>query len=521
MQIDIKWPARDIWSLFVGGLFLASVLIPSSRELHILYIRLIFGLNGNTVVQGQPSGCFIYTVPNVDFASDYSGHLRRRAPNSADDFGLATLLGENQALQFPRAYAWTNHTLMNWGAVRLTWAAVYQMETAESTNQIVSASVAKASLQIAKEVVRESGAREPTNGVWSLAEADIHFAEQNKNSAFTALAHAASNRHWKVDTITPQKYLSKSAEFAGLSELDAAIRSSWGASRYAMRGLEGQLLRQIDNQMTEAISNRLGSNFAKWFGILVELRQAFLQSEDPQLINAFQHYRPSDELIAAMSGELRRQLPEGFFALGRSETPYEVKKRFRTEVFDAYLTNKAPIELAWRFLGQRDVAATRQGLSWSISANPPGWLGANLGGYLGLLTGGAFLIAGTLQLAFVFLRKRLRGWQDWLQRWPFSILAMVAVAGAAWLMFRVLDALGSRSVVGFPIETRSADHTLGMWAASILLPSFWFGALFADQKSRPSPAFVLLILAAIYCATVMATGISRSLVAEALLTGNF
>jgi hypothetical protein len=46
-----------------------SLLDPDVRELHILTFRLLFHLQGDTWVQGQPGGCDVYPVPNVQISA--------------------------------------------------------------------------------------------------------------------------------------------------------------------------------------------------------------------------------------------------------------------------------------------------------------------------------------------------------------------------------------------------------------------------------------------------------------------
>ena len=48
-------------------LFIAPLWLPSVREAHVLCLRWLLHLKGDTYVQGNPPGRVVYTVPNVQF----------------------------------------------------------------------------------------------------------------------------------------------------------------------------------------------------------------------------------------------------------------------------------------------------------------------------------------------------------------------------------------------------------------------------------------------------------------------
>ena len=53
-------------------------------------VRLLFHIkDANTFVQGQPRGCVIYVVPNVQFRDQYLRRLRADAATSPDAYLLA------------------------------------------------------------------------------------------------------------------------------------------------------------------------------------------------------------------------------------------------------------------------------------------------------------------------------------------------------------------------------------------------------------------------------------------------
>lgn len=81
----------------------ASLLIPESREFQVLTFRLLLRLPGiRTVVQGQPAGCVVHIVPNVQFTERFRQQCAANAAVSPDDFLLARHY-DHRVREFPAA----------------------------------------------------------------------------------------------------------------------------------------------------------------------------------------------------------------------------------------------------------------------------------------------------------------------------------------------------------------------------------------------------------------------------------
>src|SRR5688572_4203394 len=87
----------------------ATLWFPSTREAHSLCLRLLLRLKGNTFVQGQSSGCIIYTIPRIEFTPQRVEAIRNHSKDSIDAYALAAVTGDYARLESPAAdSSWTN-----------------------------------------------------------------------------------------------------------------------------------------------------------------------------------------------------------------------------------------------------------------------------------------------------------------------------------------------------------------------------------------------------------------------------
>ena len=187
----MRWIRQKLPSLLLVALISISFFMPSAREAHVLCFRLLFHLNGKTFVQGQPSGCVLYIIPNVQFSKGYQEEMRQRSKRSPDDFILAMATGTWRDLKPPSAVVWTNHLLLEWGALTYAWSQSEQQSPAGRTNDDVARHVNSSSLNTAGEVIRLAQAVDGTNGALWLAEALVNFQGQQDEAALASLSGSA------------------------------------------------------------------------------------------------------------------------------------------------------------------------------------------------------------------------------------------------------------------------------------------------------------------------------------------
>ena len=108
-----------LWvSLFVL-LLIASLLSSSGREVNYLNARLVFHLNGKTIISGQPPGCRIIEVPTVILSREYKDACLRDAATSPDAFIFAAAM-KLKPKSLPPLAMWRGHPGLDWAAIHVS-----------------------------------------------------------------------------------------------------------------------------------------------------------------------------------------------------------------------------------------------------------------------------------------------------------------------------------------------------------------------------------------------------------------
>jgi len=339
--------------LLLAVFFIVSLVVPATREAHLLCIRLLLPLKGRTFVQGQPPGCIVYTIPNVQFTERHRQELRRNSSRSPDEFVLATAAGSFFELQPPPAATWTNHSLLEWGAIRCAW--VYGSQELQ-TNQIGGIPTREglmAALRTTREIIRTAQGVYPTNGALWIAEALLDFREEADAAALDALRLAAGKGRWHAGTRDAFLHIFGLLEDAGLSKLDAAGEASDQMPDYFALGVQRRIEREIQRLMAEALNQTNDQRFFELLGLVVDLRKPDWVDRDATLQNRFRSSYAGDDLVNAMAKRMGREpLPE------ISSTNFAARSALRQEIFRDYLDRQAEQQTASRFLGQMDTFTT-------------------------------------------------------------------------------------------------------------------------------------------------------------------
>ncbi len=330
--------------LVIAALLFASLWFPSTREAHVLCFRLLLHLRGNTFVQGQPPGCVIQTIPNVEFTEKYKTELRKRSKDSLDSFAIASAAGDFSQLEPPALdSSWTNHTLLEWAAFRMTsWMSLENL----GTNQPPTNSLYIPYLRSARQAIQLAQSEDPTNGALWLAEAYLDFNEKKQPEARAALETAASNRQWNASLYPSISYIAKLLKKSGLSDLDAIIAANNESTWFSSMDISSGCRRNLEGLMTQALNEGDENGFLRGLKLWTDLRRADWTDEDPDIFNLFRNSRFSDDTINAMAKQIGQgPLPE----LGNIvsyKKYYEWKIRYR-EISSTSLPTKQLRVFLW------------------------------------------------------------------------------------------------------------------------------------------------------------------------------
>lgn len=235
-----------IWLLPLACL-VASLVHPEARALQTALIRLLLPLPSTvTEVHGQPAGCVVSIVPEVEFTRTMSEeHIRRRTA-SPDDYIVGDG-GLRQPGPFPRSELWKGHPLLLRGALRVANSIPIPHSDVPASRPI-SAEGLKDALRL----VQLAQTTYPQNAPLCLAEAHLRFLMEDRAGAINALATALNKVDWRYETDDTRQYHQELLESRGLPRFEAAILSGSfrGACAFA---LSYRVLDHLEARITDAI----------------------------------------------------------------------------------------------------------------------------------------------------------------------------------------------------------------------------------------------------------------------------
>ena len=515
--------------LIFGVLFLVSLLIPASREMHVLAARFLLHVRGDTFVRGQPSGCAVYTIPNVQFTEKHQQELRERSRNSLEDYVVARATRDYFKLQLPPAAVATNHPLLQWAAFQFASIPRQYQAPAGSTNRTVPSAADLSSMKTAQQFVQLAQSVDSTNGALSLAEAVLYFGEQRDEVALAALRLAATNGDWNAHTEKSFGYIVKLFENAGLSRLDAAIEANFQAPSYSVLALQGMIRRQLERLMIMAVTNRNDRRFSELLGILVELRKAEWADKDTLFANSFRYFSFPDDLINAMTARLGQDpLPE---SKEFSVAIFEKQRTLRRQVFHDFLAKHADGQVATAFLAQTSTVKTEKKLRRQINEAHfqaflwPG-VGSSAAGAMALFLLSLLVIGVLCGLPFVWLKRSGNTHGQWPRSISFWMASALVLVISIALFCNFLFAIGIYSKVGFgPAEPPPAlSPFVQALLLSFVLCAVLFGGLLGSWKASKTPVKLgppILFLADAYCMAVLVAAFFRDRLVAHIMAGLF
>lgn len=411
--------------VFRAGLLLllgTTLVLPGTRELHLLNTRLLLRLQGDrTFVRGRFCGGLSGVVPTVDFSETYREQCVAVSASSPDAFILAWNL-DNIYAAFPPAPAWQGHPLVERAALELASrvASLSWPETRRPATQPASSSFdryPRETIEHALELIALAQRAHPENGGLWLAEAAVRYCQEDDREAVLALRVAAAKPAWDHQrqlffTLMRDRLLAE-----GLPMSDACLRARFRAdcsngafwvmrrSRLGLVGMIAQAIQQGDHEQVSALLSLLRS-----------LQQAHWPDNWPP--NAFS--RPIEQyeetgLLEAMAQAIGRSLPstaEMSAAQHQAgESSFQARRRAEEEIFEAYLSRHVDLSLAGELIRERErdeesqlVISERrsqqnEAIMYSVIAS--GRAGAG-----GMLAFGFVLAASACELLFMLPQRR-------------------------------------------------------------------------------------------------------------------
>jgi len=346
-------------------LLVGSLSFPATREAHVLIIRLLLHLKGTTFVQGQPSGCIGYMVPNVQFTEKHQKELRIRSNQSLDDYALAVVIEnetESERLELsPTEVSWTNHPLLNWAAFHMAGITGNRITSLNSTNYPITNTVALSFLKNAHATIHLAQTMNSTNGALWLAEACVDFDEGRDEAALAALKYAATNRNWNATSATDFSHMNELLLKSGLPPVDAAIAAN---RSYGMDVLviQGKNLRNLGRLLPAAVNDKNEPAFSGLLQLLVELRRAEWSDKDMEIYNYFRRSQLGDGLINAMAKQMGKPSISDTDHMG-----YQQRREIKKQVFQDYIRQHSDMGTVASFIAQDECYVTERALRSRLS----------------------------------------------------------------------------------------------------------------------------------------------------------
>jgi len=525
LKLSLPGQARHWRWVLLGLLLLATLLFPATREAHVLTVRLLFHLNGKTIVQGQPSGCTIYVVPNVKFSDGYIAELRARSGRSLDDYALALGDLRHAGLEVPPIdAAWTNHPLMNWAAFQLTRNVILSARSVSDTNGVVTNLAAiQLEVDLARKAVHVARSASPTNGAWWLLEAGLNFIEDQPEKALANLREAAVRPVWDASLAPTKRYLVEIFRRGGLSELDAIIEGGNLTPDHAWIFTRQELSRSLGRQFVAAIEQTNESRLVEVFSTLVELRKGCWSEVGRTLLNGLRFYDPYDSMVNAMAQRLGLPaVPE--FTFESREMRRRILQETEAKFLSLYISPKI---LAW-YEAQNAGLVTEKRLRDVLREQA--WNSGKWVWFYCMVIGGVvlFTLAGLCVLSLTSLPFRwLLSRQSDLCRMPrsrgFWAMSLAAMVPSVLLLVSVLFAIGEFSRIGFgPPEP---PPMLPPWLeATLIAGAMWVScftvgmAVWVDKKSPKHMGGIIKSGVLIYLTLIVLMALSRTAMAGHIMS---
>ena len=352
-------PVLRLLQLLLTASVVATLALPITRELHVLTTRLLLRIPGQrTFIQGQPPGCMVAMIPNVQFTDAHKAWLRANAAALPDAYVIAVHSARSfwqhscdPPPESPEPYCWQGHPHAGWAALRMTGGIVVQARVAEEgiTGDSWAATTAwDRRIDDAMVVTKHAQEMHPANGAMWVAEAALCFAQGRDEPALTALRVAAEKPDWASYDAAAFEYVVDLFRSQGLPRLDAMLYAYSGDAWVSALRAAGYARRQLHRLMAEATSHHDEAKIRALAGLLRSLHAGAWRA--PYMKNVFRAL-PSlcddTDLLVLMAEQGGLQIP------GDEQMTYEERQAFRKNLLRGYLHRHLHPQLAGELL-QRD-----------------------------------------------------------------------------------------------------------------------------------------------------------------------
>jgi len=514
-------------------LLVGSLSFSETREAQVLIIRLLLHLRGTTFVQGQPSGCIEYMVPNVQFTEKHQKELRIRSNQSLDDYALAVVIEKDTESELPlprlelppTEVSWTNHPLLNWAAFHMAGITGNRIASLNSTNYPITNTAALSFLKNAHATIHLAQTVNSTNGALWLAEACIDFDEGRDEAALVALKYAATNRNWNATAATDFSHMNELLLKSGLPPVDAAIAANSQSCGMDVLGIQGKNLRNLRRLLTAAVNNKNEPAFSGLLQLLVELRRAEWSDKSMEIRNNFRRSQLDDELIDAMAKQMGKPAMSDTDHMG-----YQHRREIQKKIAQDYIRQHSDLGTVASLIAQDEYHVTERTLRSRLSEMQfRSLIGAVVwSSFYGIIA--AFLLS-LLVIALLFASLICS-----LQKIPadvgfvpkqstFWATAFVVVFASSLIFVNFWAAVGLGNMIGFgPAEPPPLiNPMLQIFLASSGLLGFILATSIVDWKRKKltSKSWKLLALyfAMAYLVCIFAMAFFRSQAVDEITSG--
>ncbi len=497
----------SVWSLsfwiFTSLLLLATIAIPGALTLHWNIIRALFNIQyGKTEVVGQ-----VYSGPiNVPLSSFNQSAAENWAAQSGDSIDAFMLSVSYRWAErdIPSGDFWRGHPLIEWGAI----AATEDAYDAAHYNVPPSRSKCPKALDI----IQIAQSEHPDNGALWLAEAVVHFSNDDDDNAIAALNVAAEKPNWRSRENAAYQHLNALLQREGLPAFESASESE-AATRCQQR--LGRGVRDVERLMTKAVQDLEDDRFDSLLNLLYRLQQC--RWDDMTYPWPIISPPDSDELLTAMTLRMNQETPSN-----QRETANDWRMVGRRITYDFAITfvgENAAFELMeLHHIRELRLSRWRERNLGNQNGFERSWIAARACGIFALV-----LLALSNSLVAIEVPDFLAKDRGFIRTSPsrkasFWIVALIALAVSAMLSYRACDITLRTSSLSVEFQEQNRRHikllAAGLMSVVIMLfVSRWF---LKPEDKKPLFAITIFVFVLYLAFVCMAANVRNGLVAKYL-----
>jgi len=501
--------------LALAAALLVTLAVPATREMHILTFRLLFRIPGpNTNVQGQPEGCRILVIPNLEFHEEYEEVRQRESQLGPEEYLLALTCRRWRPPPVPPPVEkWRGEDDL------LLLSALWGTEAVPFTTE-------KLDRRPVLALVKEAQDRFPTNGYLWLAEARLHHAQGDRGKALSALREAAKRPAGPMVTPASEDRAHEILVKAGLSHLDASLQAVY--RRYGTSCVASGASGDIADQIADAISQDDRDRVLALLRVADQLRKARFRPSPA--LNPFDHTLTlNHEIGEAAAQQLGRKLPYCSPTADFSVEKYTANQEALRKATIDYLKLAAGEALAEELvmphfadcspeakeLRKQLMRASHESFQRAMRY----FVAATLSGVAALLLLTSLVAFGLHEGAYALVPALQEHDDDWrVLRRPAALAAVLLAFLGCLMLFAAsfnawLQPIGMRALSAGTERSPFWDNVrLGLIVAAV-----WASVRFCRRRSAGIAYWASAALIGLYTGSVVSAAIFRLMLEEALL----